>query len=130
MSPPTPERPTLHTSLREYPWVILRFRCHFCERGGDSRLADCVARYGTKAPLRRLLRIFIAGCPWDPHSERWKPQKYGMKCGAYMPDIGRIGPPDLPPALLEWQLIEGGKSDMLPAEPGEPDRRRRVGGDD
>jgi len=40
-------------------------------------------------------------------------------------------PPDLPPALLEWQLIEGGKGDMLPGEPKAPSRRRRVGeGDD
>lgn len=131
MSPPAPDRPTLDTLLREYPWVLIRFRCHHCERGGDSRLADCVAQYGTRAPLRRLLRVFVSHCPWDPHSDMRKPQKYGRKCGAYMPDLGRFGPPDLPPALLEWQLIEGGKDDMLPAEPKAPRRRRRVGeGDD
>ncbi|MFC5391603.1 hypothetical protein [Bosea vestrisii] len=129
MSPPAPKRPTLYTVLREYPWILLRFRCHYCERVGDERLADCVAQFGTKAPIGRLLRAFIAACPWDPHSGTRKPQKYGMKCGAYMPDIGRVGPPDLPPALLEWRLIEGGKADMLPAEPGEPTRRRRVGED-
>lgn len=75
-------------------------------------------------------RVFVSHCPWDPQSEVRKPQKYGMKCGAYMPDIGRVGPPDLPPALTGLKLVEGGRNDMLPAEPWRVERRRRVGGGD
>ncbi len=40
--------------------------------------------------------------------------------------IGR--PPDLPPSMTGLTLIEGGKADMLPAEPAP--LRRRVGGED
>jgi len=121
------EPPQLHTTLREFPWVLIRFRCHHCERGGDSRLADCVVQFGARAKLSRLLRIFIRNCPHDPHGETRRPQKYGSKCGGYMPDIGRQGPPDHPPAMTGLTLIEGGKRDMLPAHPQRAERRRRIG---
>lgn len=77
--------------------------------------------------LKLLLSEFIKRCRWDPRNPACKPQKYGMKCGAYMPDIGRVEPPDLPPRLLEWQLIEGGKGDMHPVDPLAPRRRRTAG---
>jgi hypothetical protein len=118
------------TTLLHYPWVVIRFRCHYCERGGDSRLAACVVQYGARITLQALLTKFTAGCPWDPAHPLWKPRKYGHQCGAYLPDLHRGGPPDLPPSMAGLSLIEGGKGDMLPAEPGPVERRRRVGSDD
>lgn len=120
--------PDKSTLLADWPWVVIRFRCHYCAREADARLAACAARYGHRVPVFLLLRRFIAGCPWDPHSDLRKPQKYGMKCGAYCPDLGRTSPPDLPPQMSGLTMIEGGKSDLLPAEPARP--RRRVGGKD
>jgi hypothetical protein len=114
------------TTLQHYPWVI-RFRCHYCERSIDTRLALCVAKFGLRATLGELLDRFVAGCAWDPHSALRKPQKYGHKCGAYCPDIGRGGPPDLPPAMRGLTVIEGGKDDRLPAAPRDRQRRRRIG---
>lgn len=124
------ERPDAHTSLREYPYVVVRFRCHVCERGGDSRLAVLAHKFGPGTLIGALLRKFIAGCPWDPQNPGRKQQKYGHRCGAYMPDLTAPPPPDLPPALGGLTLIEGGKAGLLPAEPREIEKRRRVGVND
>lgn len=77
-----------------------------------------------------VLHAFMSGCPWTPHTELRKPQKYGMKCRAYCPDIGRSSPPDLPPSMSGLTLIDGGKADMLPAERLTGPRRRRIGAAD
>lgn len=127
MSPAGPPRPNENTSLRDYPYVVIRFRCHVCERGGDARLATLSAKYGSQALIGYLLQLFVARCPWDPHNPARKPQKYGMRCGGYMPDLRSGRPPDLPPSMTGLTLIEGGKPDMLPAEPAPIERRRRVG---
>lgn len=121
------DRPNAHTSLRDYPYVVLRFRCHVCERGGDVRLAVLAAKYGSHALVGSLLRVFIGRCPWDPHNPARKPQKYGHRCGGYCPDLHSGRPPDLPPAMGGLSLIEGGKANMLPAERAVPARRRRIG---
>lgn len=44
-----------------------------------------------------------------------KPQKYGMKCGGYCPDLLQRTPPDMPPAMGGLVIVEGEKDDMLPA---------------
>ena len=80
------------------------------------RLAALAARYGHRIPVRTVLRAFMAGCPWDPFSEVRKPQKYGHRCGAYLPDVSSGAPPDLPPTMTGLTLIEGGAKDMPPAE--------------
>ena len=116
--------------MGDYPYVVIRFRCHVCERGGDARLATLAAKYGSYALVVYLLRLFIRRCPWDPHNPARKPQKYGMRCGGYIPDLNSGRPPDLPSGLTGLTLIEGGKTDMLPAEPKREGRRRRVGGDE
>ncbi|HEV7258906.1 MAG TPA: hypothetical protein VGN82_14090 [Bosea sp. (in: a-proteobacteria)] len=126
MSNPAPP-PTAETSLREYPYVVIRFRCTVCERAADVRLAVLAARFGPNATLGRLVSMFVGGCWWSPHNPARKPQKYGMKCGGHCPDLFRPGPPDLPPSMTGLTLIEGGKGDMLPAEPKPVERRRRVG---
>ncbi|CAN7338636.1 hypothetical protein LJR090_002576 [Bosea sp. LjRoot90] len=120
---------TLATMLGHYPWVVVHLRCHYCARETRVRLARLAIEYGLNAPLGRVLRSFMSECAYDPHSELRRPQKYGRKCGAYCPDVMSPRPPDLPPSLSGLTLIEGGKADMLPAEPGEPGRRRRVGED-
>lgn len=122
--------PNEDTSLLDFPWVVIRFRCHFCKRSKDARLAGLASEFGEHSTLKLLLSAFIRGCQWDPTNPRWKPQKYGRKCGAYLMDIGRTSPPDLPPGMTGLTLIEGGKDDMLPVEPTAPRRRRRVGGDE
>lgn len=121
------EPPDEDTLLRRYPWVVVRFACHFCRRGGDVRLAVLAAKYGADVTMGRLVSRFIAGCEWAPDNPTRKPQKYGMKCGGYCPDLRRGGPPDLPPSLSGLTLIEGGRRDMLPAEPPALERRRRIG---
>lgn len=127
MSSPEPPRPTEATLLRDYPWVVVRFRCHYCQRAGDARLAVLAARYGPSTMLGELLRIFMGRCAWSSFNPAYKPQKYGMKCGGYMPDLYRVGPPDLPPAMQGLHLIEGGLSEALPAAPTPAEPRRRVG---
>lgn len=122
------EPPDLTTPLVAYPWVVVRLRCHVCPRVAEVRLAALASRYGHRTPLRAVLRAFMRGCPWDPYSELRKPQKYGHRCGAFMPDLYSGRPPDLPPTMTGLTLIEGGKADMLPTEPAP--RRRRVGGED
>ena len=91
-------------------------------------MAALAARYGHRVPVRMVLRAFMAGCPWNPHTELRKPQKYGRRCGAYMPDLNSNRPPDMPPSASGLTLIEGGKADMLPGEPAPVERRPRIGG--
>ena len=119
--------PDKDTALVDFPWVVVRFRCQFCKRSKDARLAGLAWLYGENATLEWLLGEFRRPCAWNPDRKDWKPQKYGRRCGAYVMDIGRTSPPDLPPGMAGLTLIEGGKDDMLPTEPTRPGRRRRVG---
>ncbi|MBN9443706.1 hypothetical protein [Bosea sp. (in: a-proteobacteria)] len=116
--------------LRNWPWVVVRMRCHFCRRGGDARLAVLAAKHGPYITMGRLLVEFMKGCAWAPWNPTRRPQKYGRKCGGYCPDLRRPDPPDLPPCLTGLSLIDGGKADMLPDEPAPAERRRRVGGEE
>ncbi len=123
------EPPDEETQLRDFPWVIVRLRCPWCRRGGDYRLADVASKHGSRTTIGRIVIAFMEECEWRPWNPARKPQKYGMKCGGYCPDLRRPDPPDLPPSMVGLNLIEGGKDDQLPSErPGEP-KRRRVGGD-
>jgi hypothetical protein len=36
-------------------------------------------------------------------------QKYGVKCTGYVADLGAPPPPNLPPAMAAWTVIQGGK---------------------
>lgn len=125
-----PPCPTPSTPLLDYPWIIVRFRCHYCKRARDSRLAALAARYGPETMVGELIHVFMSRCLWSPRNPEWKLRKYGHKCGAYCPDLWRVGPPDLPLSMTGFTVIDGGKNDQLPAErKGEPNRRR-VGADD
>lgn len=126
--PPGP--PTESTMLRDFPWVVVRLRCHFCKRGGDARLAVLSAKYGPYITMGRLIVEFIDGCAWAPWNPTWNPLKYGRKCGGYCPDLRRPDPPDLPPVMTGLTLIEGDGGSMLPAEPKPAERRKRIGGEE
>lgn len=123
------EPPNEDTSLLDFPWVVVRFRCQFCRRSKDARLAGLAWLYGEHATLKWLLAGFRKPCAWNHANPERKPQKYGRKCGAYLMDIGRTSPPDLPPSMSGLTLIEGGKDEQLPAEPSRGTRCRRIGGD-
>ena len=123
------EPPDLGTPLVRYPWIIVRLRCHVCPRHAEVRLAALAARYGHRVPVRMVLQSFMAACPWSPHTEIRKLQKYSMRSGAYIPDLNSGRPPDLPPSLTGLTLIDGGKDDMLSVEPAPIELRRRVGDD-
>ncbi len=122
------EPPNKETELRDFPWVVVRFRCYYCRRSGDARLASLAWRYGAHATLAELVALFREPCPWRHDNPERRPQKYGMRCGAYCPDIGRTSPPDWPPPMMGLSLIEGGKDEQLPADKPLEQRRRRVGG--
>lgn len=123
MKPPNEE-----TSLIDFPWVVVRFRCQFCKRSRDARLAGLAWLYGENATLKWLLAEFRKPCAWNPLNPERKPQKYGRKCGAYCMDIGRTSPPVLPPSMSGLTLIEGGKDERRPASPGREPKPRRTGG--
>lgn len=122
--------PDEDTPLARWPWVEVRFRCHYCARWDDVRLATLAAKKGHMITMRVLVSQWSQLCPWHHTNPARKPQKYGMKCGGHCPDLRRHTPPDMPPAASGLVLIEGGKDEMLPAEPTRLERRRRVGGDD
>lgn len=119
--------PNENTELRDSPWVVVRFRCHYCQRQANKRLAALAWHYGIHATLSQLVGAFRQPCPWRHDNLERRPQKYGMKCGAYCPDIGRTSPPDWPPPMQGLTLIEGGKDELRPAEPSREPNRRRVG---
>lgn len=120
--PPAPE-----TTLEHFPWVLVRFRCSRCRRHGDARLARLAEKFGATETIAALVERFNATCPHRPAKRNGRSVHNPECCGGYCPDIGRDGPGDLPPGMTGLTLIEGGKSDILPAEPGRAPRRRRIG---
>lgn len=121
------ETPHPETTLEHYPWIIVRFRCTRCRRFGDARLARLAEKFGAAETIARLVERFHATCPHRPARRNGRLVRRAEPCGGYCPDLGSNVPPDLPPSLSGLTLIEGGKADMLPAEPKAPERRRRVG---
>ncbi len=117
------------TDLLHWPWVEMRFRCHYCARSADVRLAALASRFGHRVTVRSLVIRWIDQCAWSPRNPERKPQKYSHKCGGYCPDVRLPGPPDMAPAMGGLVVLEGGKADMLPAEPAR-ERRRRIGAPD
>lgn len=118
--------PDENTPLGRWPWVEVRFRCHYCQRWDDVRLASLAAKKGHRISIGTLVRQWASLCPWHHTNPTRKPQKYGMKCGGHCPDLRKLTPPDMPPAMGGLVVLEGGKGDMLPAEPAR-ERRRRIG---
>lgn len=91
-------------TLRDYPYVIVRFACHDCPRMGRYRLAVLAERFGADAGLQMVLETISASCPRsvDRHPNR--------RCKAYYPDIGSDRPPDVPlSGGQRLRIVSGGK---------------------
>jgi len=96
--------------LSEYPYVVVRIACHFCERRGSYRLARLAGRHGSEISLGELLERLAGTCPWRSGPGERRPGKYDPKCAPYYPDlINRPGPPDLPPAMTALRVVQGGR---------------------
>ena len=73
------------------------------------RLAVFAEKYGAYATLGYLVIEFIKGCEWAPWNPSRRPQKYGMKCGGYCPDLRRpeaIHPKAMPVILTTLEECE------------------------
>jgi hypothetical protein len=101
--------PAAPSRLSDYPFVIVRVGCQFCPRSGAYRLARLAAKYGPEIDLWALLDVLASDCRWHRSPGERAPGKYDAKCGAYFPDLGRPIPPDLPPAMRQLRVVQGGK---------------------
>lgn len=118
--------PDEDTTLEHFPWVVIRFRCTLCKRWADARLAKVACKFGHGETIGALVRRFTSTCPnfaFRRNGVRYPDQQ----CGGYCPDVGRHGPPDLPPSMSGLTLIEGGKDGLLAEQPARQ-LRRKVGG--
>ena len=96
--------------LSEYPWVIVRLGCRYCNRRGQYRLARLAAKYGPEITMDDLLDKLACDCPWRRDPAERHPGKYDVKCGAMFIDLDGPPPPsDLPPGAIGLRLIQGGK---------------------
>src|SRR5882724_7423747 len=87
--------------LADFPFVVVRLRCDTCKRAGSYRLARLAVKFGAEILLDDLLLRLSSDCPW-----RDEPRG---TCGARFADLPPRAPPDLPPALLRFRLVKGGK---------------------
>ena len=69
-----------HTTdrLRDYPFATVRLACSRCERQERYGKTKLIAAHGADATMLDL-RQLIAKCD--------RPQKPGLACGAYYPDL-------------------------------------------
>jgi hypothetical protein len=86
--------------LVDFPFVLVRLRCHTCKRSGAYRLARLAVKFGSEILLDDLLLRLSADCPWrdDPRGG----------CGIRFSDLPPRHPPDMPPAL-RMRVIAGGR---------------------
>jgi len=111
----------MRDSLAFYPYVIVRIRCHSCERQGSYRLARLAAKFGPEIPMDEVMDRITVDCPWQ--EERRSRSQRG--CKAFFPDLtGPPLPPDLPPGLAPLRVIKGGKQDN--GEPREQINKRKA----
>jgi hypothetical protein len=87
--------------LADFPYVLVRLRCDACKRAGSYRLARLAVKFGAEILLDDLLVRLSADCPW-----RDEPRG---TCGARFADLPPRRPPDLPPAMLRFRIVNGGK---------------------
>lgn len=92
------------STLRDYPYVIVRFACRDCPRMGRYRLVVLAERFGADADLRMVLETISSSCP---RSDDKRPKG---RCEAYYPDIDSNRPPDLPARMgRTLKIIHGGR---------------------
>lgn len=96
--------------LSDYPWVVVRLRCRYCQRQGSYRLARLAAKFGAEIGLEDLLDKLAFDCPWRRDPADGPPGKYDPKCGACFIDLDGAPPPsDLPPGVMGLRVVRGGK---------------------
>lgn len=103
--------------LVEYPYVVVRVTCRYCDRKGSYRLARLAERFGADHLLRLVLVKLAEDCPHiaDPGVRSIR------GCGVQALDVPPDPPPDLPPTTpYPLRVIDGGL-----AEPEPPRRRKR-----
>ncbi len=90
--------------LLSYPFIVVRIACTRCSRKGSYRLARLAERYGADIRLTELLELLSADC-------RLRETKgfvgSHLTCGAKFTDLGRRGPPDMPPAVPRMRVVGG-----------------------
>ncbi len=72
--------------LSEYPWMIVRLGCRYCNRRGQYRLARLAAKFGPEIGLDELLDKLAFDCSWRRDPTERRPGKYDPKCGAMFID--------------------------------------------
>lgn len=103
--------------LSDYPWILVRVSCIYCQRRGSYKLARLAARYGADIPLEQLRRLIAADCPFIDR----QPRKYTATCGCRFPDLESVPPvpPDLPPFISRPKIVADN-----PHIPKRPQRER------
>lgn len=103
--------------LSDYPWILVRVSCIYCNRQGSYRLARLAARYGADIPLDQLRRLIAADCPYIDRQQR----KYVATCGCHFPDLDSVPPqpPDLPPFTSKPRIVASNPH-IPKREPAEP----------
>jgi hypothetical protein len=99
--------------LSDFPWVIVRVDCPLCpHQKGQYRLARLAAEYGADIQLRDLLDRIALDCPRRPLPWEHLPDQSDPKCKARFTDLeGTCSPPpDLPPMMRKFTVVQGGKS--------------------
>jgi hypothetical protein len=87
--------------LVQYPFVVVRFRCNLCKRGGASRLARLADRFGCEATLDQVMEKMTRDCPWRDDN---RVSQNG--CGIHLPDLPARVPPDLPPGMRRLRIVK------------------------
>ncbi|TCR69668.1 hypothetical protein [Bosea sp. BK604] len=108
--------PNLETTLLDWPWVLVRLRCHYCDKSRDARLAFLARKFGDLTTIGEIISIWRTPCAFSPEGENRKPQKYSVtgKCGAYAIDMEGGPPPNLPPKVGGLRIVADNSVRMPP----------------
>jgi len=87
--------------LADFPYVLVRIRCDFCQRSGSYKLARLASKFGAEARLDDVLRRVSKDCSV-------RADLRGKECGARFVDLPMIRPPDAP--VRRMMVIRGGKN--------------------
>jgi hypothetical protein len=99
--------------LSDFPWVIVRVDCPLCpHRKGQYRLARLAAEFGADIELCDLLDSIALDCPRRLLPWERPPTQDDPRCKARFTDLEatRHPPPDLPPMMRKFTVVQGGKS--------------------
>lgn len=96
----------MNDALADYPYVLVRLACRFCQRRGSYRLARLAAKFGPEIDMRDMLARLAGDCAYWSDFPHRSSKRAG--CGAYFPDLDwPRRPPDLPPGELRLRIVAG-----------------------